>query len=415
MLGPNSIKSGTRWLGGRGSAPDGRIPTANLRTKILDFRGFDSSTILNLRGGILRPVGNFPGILSQGILLGMIDLSREIGRTRDRRVPGLLLACHFHLAFVDTTWATQRDPHPRRSDSIHIISLDCSEQAQLCAYLESCYIQQIFFCRGKGGRSKRAFPLGARHEWHQGYGYGQSLYEDSGFHRAWLKQNLKIEGWNSHVHRDFPGNFKSTNLSREIGRMYFRVGPGPFLPSISRFQLCTASRMRVFHICAQCTQHASKPGVWPQRKLGVQAWQVLTPLLARCVCVYENKNSHKPRTTRTTLPVSKRVWKTALTSSKSICYPFSLFRLLCGSQSLPIFVIIDHHLSPLLSLSAPRRRPAAATPAFTHIDIIYIWILTLIHTCSILYMYNISYIYIYIYVYWRNRQQPLRLKTIPVS
>ena len=27
--------------------------TANLRTKILDFRGFDSSTILILRGGIL--------------------------------------------------------------------------------------------------------------------------------------------------------------------------------------------------------------------------------------------------------------------------------------------------------------------------------------------------------------------------
>ena len=34
--------------------------TANLRTKILDFRGFDSSIILIVRGGIPRPVGNFP-------------------------------------------------------------------------------------------------------------------------------------------------------------------------------------------------------------------------------------------------------------------------------------------------------------------------------------------------------------------
>ena len=34
--------------------------TANLRTKILDFRGFDSSRMLTLRGGILRPTGDFP-------------------------------------------------------------------------------------------------------------------------------------------------------------------------------------------------------------------------------------------------------------------------------------------------------------------------------------------------------------------
>ena len=60
--------------------------TANLRTstKILDFRGFNSSIILNLRGGIPRPMGNFPEGLSQAILVGMINLSREIGRTRTR-------------------------------------------------------------------------------------------------------------------------------------------------------------------------------------------------------------------------------------------------------------------------------------------------------------------------------------------
>ena len=34
--------------------------TANLPTRILDFRGFHSSRILNLRGGILRSIGKFP-------------------------------------------------------------------------------------------------------------------------------------------------------------------------------------------------------------------------------------------------------------------------------------------------------------------------------------------------------------------
>ena len=34
------------------------MPTAHLRTRIWDFRGFDSSRILGLRGGILMPIGN---------------------------------------------------------------------------------------------------------------------------------------------------------------------------------------------------------------------------------------------------------------------------------------------------------------------------------------------------------------------
>ena len=34
--------------------------TANLRTKILDFRGFGSGGILISRGGILMPMGDFP-------------------------------------------------------------------------------------------------------------------------------------------------------------------------------------------------------------------------------------------------------------------------------------------------------------------------------------------------------------------
>ena len=56
--------------------PRGR--TANLCTKILDFRGFDSSSILKLRGGMLTSIGHLSEILSQRILVGIISLG--IGR-----------------------------------------------------------------------------------------------------------------------------------------------------------------------------------------------------------------------------------------------------------------------------------------------------------------------------------------------
>ena len=46
--------------------------TANLRTNIMDFRGFDSNTILMLRGGIAGPMGNLPESLSQAILVGIM-------------------------------------------------------------------------------------------------------------------------------------------------------------------------------------------------------------------------------------------------------------------------------------------------------------------------------------------------------
>ena len=53
---------------------------ANLRTstKILDFRGFDSSRILNLWAGILMyiGIGDFPDMLSQQILVGIIFIGR---------------------------------------------------------------------------------------------------------------------------------------------------------------------------------------------------------------------------------------------------------------------------------------------------------------------------------------------------
>ena len=45
--------------------------------------------------------------------------------------------------------------------------------------------------------------------------YGQSPWRDSGFRRVWLKHNLKFKGMNYQVHREFPGKFKSANLSRD--------------------------------------------------------------------------------------------------------------------------------------------------------------------------------------------------------
>ena len=59
--------------------------TADLRTKILDSRGLDSSRILILRGGILMSIGSSPESLSQQILVGIINLSREIGRNSTAR------------------------------------------------------------------------------------------------------------------------------------------------------------------------------------------------------------------------------------------------------------------------------------------------------------------------------------------
>ena len=50
----------------------------------MDFGGFDSTIILILRGGIPRPVGNFPESLSQAILEGIILVGR-LGVTHEQR------------------------------------------------------------------------------------------------------------------------------------------------------------------------------------------------------------------------------------------------------------------------------------------------------------------------------------------
>ena len=59
------LKASSR--GGPGMSSSG-LRTADLRTKILDFTGFDSSRILIVR--------NFPEILSQAILAGIILVGR---------------------------------------------------------------------------------------------------------------------------------------------------------------------------------------------------------------------------------------------------------------------------------------------------------------------------------------------------
>ena len=50
--------------------------TANLLFKTLDLRGFDSSRILILRGGILMSIGGYPEIMNQQILAGIILVGR---------------------------------------------------------------------------------------------------------------------------------------------------------------------------------------------------------------------------------------------------------------------------------------------------------------------------------------------------
>ena len=50
--------------------------TADFPTDIMDFRGFDPSIILSLRGGIPRPIGDFPESLTQSMLVGVMLVGR---------------------------------------------------------------------------------------------------------------------------------------------------------------------------------------------------------------------------------------------------------------------------------------------------------------------------------------------------
>ena len=48
----------------------GRSYAPSPPTNIVGFRGLDSSVILIVRGGVPRPIGNFPESLSQAMLVG---------------------------------------------------------------------------------------------------------------------------------------------------------------------------------------------------------------------------------------------------------------------------------------------------------------------------------------------------------
>ena len=74
------------------------VCTANLPTDIVDFKGFDSSIILLLRGGIPRPIGDFPESLSQAILVGIMLLGR-LG------VLFTVFCCLFVYVYYGVYWA----------------------------------------------------------------------------------------------------------------------------------------------------------------------------------------------------------------------------------------------------------------------------------------------------------------------
>ena len=72
--------------------------TANIRTKILDVGGFDSSIILISSGGIPRPTGDFLESLSQAILVGRFGVG---GHTCDHLLQSIrvtvwhgIVRCH---------------------------------------------------------------------------------------------------------------------------------------------------------------------------------------------------------------------------------------------------------------------------------------------------------------------------------
>ena len=178
-------------LGEMGGAPRNPAPTANLRTKIVDFRGFDSSIMLILRGGISRPIGDFPETLRQSMLVGIMLVwklgvgatfwwivkpsgrhrSDALGGSRYRRVPTPLRStspslspihfgrfsisrlavlpfrcfghkCRFLLSVLPLlpahlVWYRGHTemPHPQTSDSMNLINATCSEKAKFCVYL----------------------------------------------------------------------------------------------------------------------------------------------------------------------------------------------------------------------------------------------------------------------------------------
>ena len=83
--------------------------TANPRTNIVDFRGFDSSIILIKRGGILRPIGDFLESSSQAMLVGVMLTGRL----------GVVLLCSLLLHPCTCLTITGLKQHDRARNKQH--------------------------------------------------------------------------------------------------------------------------------------------------------------------------------------------------------------------------------------------------------------------------------------------------------
>ena len=74
----------------------------NFPANIVDYGGFDSSIMLISRGGIYRPIGDFPENKSQAILVGC-NVSREIGHIGQTIIHGRVLLSFQQPAFHTIT------------------------------------------------------------------------------------------------------------------------------------------------------------------------------------------------------------------------------------------------------------------------------------------------------------------------
>ena len=87
---------------------------------------------------------------------------------------------------------------------------------------------------------------------------GGGGWHGAGFHRAWLKHNLDVKGWNYHVHREFPGHLESTIL----GRDHLLVG------GLGVWQLARATAHRLSVTLIACVDGHHSGFVWYPTEAG---------------------------------------------------------------------------------------------------------------------------------------------------
>ena len=81
----------------------------NPRNNIVDFRGLDSSIILNFRGGILMHMGNSPESLTQAMLVGVMLVGR-LGVFLTRQA-GITPQTDALMFTTETSMISMRDTH----------------------------------------------------------------------------------------------------------------------------------------------------------------------------------------------------------------------------------------------------------------------------------------------------------------